>query len=227
MSGCSAVGEIDGKAIHANILDEIRAHDFALSQRHRAAIYAGDPQWTEVGVELGSTPSGTGPVVTMPTLNGGAVTGPSQPASSFKTGGAVSQGSGRLKGAGEVWQYENQDAKVQLHTLPGDALKALDEHARDLRIKIQEALAVVLLDPESVKFAATVSGKALATLKARQLDRCDQYREDFGDGFIKPAVSMLLRVAFIVGGKGGLKTAGIKKLLPVLKKFEEDATEAS
>lgn len=216
MRGCVAVSDPDGRAIHEQLLDEIRAHDYVLSQRHRAALYAGDPQWTEAGVEKGFSPSPLTRKGHPTTLHGGKPSVDNPSTGSFREPERVRKG--RKKGPGDVWQYDSPDVKVTLHTLPGDALKAIDEHAHDLRQKIAESLCVVFMDPENVKFAATVSGKALETLKQRQLDRCDQYRSDFGDMFIVPATSMLLRIVSRLGE--GVRVPGVSKALPILQKFE-------
>lgn len=220
MRGCSVVGNYDGKPIHENILDEITAHDFALSMRHRAALFAGDPQWTETGVDQGHNPTAGG-------RRGGGIPSTSRggaPSTDNPVNGSFREpdrgAKARRKGPGEVWQYDSPDVRVQLHTLPGDALKAVDENAHDLRQKIAESLCVVFMDPENVKFAATVSGKALETLKQRQLDRCDQYRSDFGEHYIVPATTMLLRMSARLGT--GLRVPGIAKALPILKRFGSD-----
>lgn len=193
MRGCTVVSDIDGKAIHERLTDEIRAHDFALSQRHRAALYTGDPQWTEIGVAAGYNPSKAVARVEMPASLGGKAGEPI-------TGAYISKpirGKARKKHPGTVWQYDGKagEVEVRLHTLPGDALDALDKHARDIRLKLSESLGVVFLDPETIPHNGTLSGRALEALKARQLDRCDNYRSDFGDRFILPALGMLIRIS--------------------------------
>ncbi len=218
MRGCSIEGSFDGRAIHELLLDEVRAHDFSVSQRHRAALMAGDPQWTEIGVRRGTGPTAPGYVVEMDgTPRGGSPSEPiydqttnqivgykgDNPANSRWISGSTEK-MGRRKGPGEVWQYDNPNAKVQLHTLPGDALKAIDDNARDQRIKLAESLAVVFLDADAFKFASALSGKALQLLRARQINRCDQYRDDFGDNFLIPASLMLLRIIAKVG-EGALR----------------------
>lgn len=214
----STVEEIDGHAVHALILDEIRAHDFVNSMHHRAALYAGDPQWTETGVDLGSNPSSTGKVTEFPaTLHGGGESGANPRVGVYRTGPARS--TGRRKGSGEVWQYENDKTKVELHTLPGDALKALDDNAHGLRMMLCHVLAVVDLDPENIKFAATTSGKALEAIKQRQIDRCDTYRDDVGDKLIIPATEMLLRILATRGEQVCMR--GKSKWLAVLRKLGE------
>lgn len=223
--GCSIAGQIDGHAPHANLLDEIRAHDVALSQRHRAALYAGDPQWTECGVEIGSNPSSTGKIVTLPvTKHGGE---PSSDNPVLQVNGFPSDGpkSGRKKHPGTVWQYEDKDTKIDLHQLSGDALKAISENGADIRLKIMQALAYVPLDPESAHvIRGSLSGKALESLRERQLNRDDRIRDDFGDGFIKPGVSMLMRICYTKAA--GLRVRGLKKAMPILAGFASGPSSA-
>ncbi len=194
LRGCLAVNEFDGTAIHEHLTDEIRAHDFALSQRHRAALYVGDPQWTEIGVEPGYNPTGEGSAANLPNAR---TLRPGQELSNYSSELPTSMKKARKKSPGVVWQYPGDASKIKvdLHALPGDALKALDDHARDLRAKLAEALAVVFLDADSLPNESRLSGKALESLKAQQLDRVDYYRSDFGDGFMLPALGMLIRIA--------------------------------
>ncbi len=211
--GCSTVVDFDGHAIHACLLDEITALDFTLSQKHRAAMYAGDPQWTEIGVEAGTNPSpgGRNPRSMPATMTGGPVSASNPVVGHYTT---PSRGNVRKKSPGDVWQYENPETKVQLHTLPGDALTSLDNHAKDLKLKICEALGVVFIDPMDMPRGGELSARAIAALKARQLDRCDAYRSDFGDLCLRPLVNMLFRL--IVARPDGLKLPGLKKVLPLL-----------
>lgn len=194
MRECSSVADIDGKAIHQNLLDEIRALDMTLSQRHRAVMFTGDPQIIETGVEPGYNPSSTGVTSSMPaTLQGGAINGSNPMSGAYvdATGGQ----SARVKSPGIAWQYPDKDTKVDYLVLPAEAIKALEDHGADLRNKISEGLCVVILDPENVKHAAAMSGKAIESLRARQFDRCDQIRDDFGINWLMPVALMLLRVA--------------------------------
>jgi hypothetical protein len=204
LKGCAAVNDFDGQALHEHLTDEIRAHDFALSQRHRAALYAGDPQWTEIGVAPGYNPTGTARKAEVPASVFGR---PGERAHASYVSEPVA-GKARKKSPGTVWQYEGKatETKVQLHTLPGDALKALDDHARDLRTKLAESLGVVFLDPETLPNESRLSGKALESFKGRQLDRVNYYRSDFGDRFLLPGLGMLIRIAI----HGQLKIEGLE-----------------
>lgn len=215
MRGCSVVNDCDGNALHAHLLDEVQALDFALSQRHRAALYAGDPQWTEIGVELGSSPTEQGRGGSIPGTPSGGMTSASNPVTTHYVSPQRPK-KGRKKSPGDVWQYEDPQTTVELHSLPGDALKALSDHAADLRLKIAESMAVVFMDQEHIKLGAQMSGKALEALKARQIDRCDQYRSDVADHLIVPSIDMLLRVVVASAKAGKLRIAGLAKALPIL-----------
>lgn len=222
MRGPLVRGDYDGNALHEHLLPQVRAHDYALSQRHRAALYASDPQWTEIGVEEGYNPSPAGPTVprdgVASTLKGGRPTTDNPITGSYRTPQRAS--GGRRRGVTSVWTYPDPNTKVMMHTLPGEALAAATGNANDLRVKLCESLAVVFLDPESVKFVATLSGKALEVIRRRQLDRCDQYREDFGEHWIKPSVGMLARIVQATAAHGGgVLTPGAAKVLPLLARF--------
>lgn len=222
MRGCQPINVIDGEAIHAFLYQEIEAHDFALSMRHRAALYAGDPQWVEIGVDQGYNPTGEGKTPMLPaTPQGGAPSDDNPVVGGYLLGTKQA----RKRGSSQIYQYESPDVKVEMVTLPGDALTAIHDNAFDLRMKLQESMAVVFLDPENIKFAVTTSGKALAAIKQRQLDRCDQYRDDFADKFFEPSVSMQLRIAYTLMARGEkVHVPGSKKVQPMLAKYNEGGT---
>ena len=193
MKGGSAVNVIDGKAIHHQITDEIFAHDMALSQWHRSALLS-EPQMVETGVTAGYNPTDPGRVAEVPsTLEGGHVTGDNPRNGGYRTDDG--QKPARKKGPGYVWTYPDDKTKVYSVAIPGEALRAMEENAKDKRLKLQELFSVVLLDPEHLKVANELSGKALAALKQKQIDRCDQYRDDLNDCFLLPSIEMQLRIA--------------------------------
>ncbi len=224
--GCSIVGQIDGHAPHENLLREIRAHDVSLSQRHRAALYAGDPQWTECGVDLGSNPSAVGKISgEIVTKHGGPPTADNPVIGTYHGDPGGRPSVGRKKHPGTVWQYENEKAKVELHQLSGDALKAISDDGSDIRVKIMQALAYVPLDADASRvMRGSLSGKALESLMARQLNRDDRIRDDFGDAFIKPSIAMLLRICHVRGA--GLRVRGLKKAQSVLAQFATEQPNA-
>jgi hypothetical protein len=225
MRGCQAVNVIDGKAIHALTTDEIHQHDVARSQWHRCSLLS-EPQMCEMGVPPGYNPTSPGrPAIVPSTERGGRVTPDNPQRGGYLLGGT--EGDARKKGPGYVNQYPDKETKVELLTTPAEALEAQHVNVSDLRLKVQEALCVVFLDPENIKFAATTSGKALEAIKQKQLDRCGIYRDDIDERWLQPSISMQLRIAQRVGKV--LKVPLIKQALPILNKFaaESDGVAAS
>ncbi len=211
MAEASTVDDFDGIAIQEDALDEIEALDFSLSQRHRVALFS-EPQVVEIGVKPGTNPTETGrtPVISQPAApgRGGAIVpGQHEATARYEAGGTGD--AARKKGPGYAWQYADENTKVQWLTLGPDATKPLQEDAEDLRMKVAEAMAFVPMDQGSVKFVAQVSGKALLILRAREFDACDEYREDFENEFLLPAVAMLLRISLL--RKGDIKLAALGK----------------
>jgi hypothetical protein len=216
MRECSTVEDYDGEAIHQNVCDEIQGLDFALSQKHRAALFCGDPQVVEVGVEPGYNPSQVGGrAAVVPSTRSGGTIGANNPAIGSYGGGGNAV---RVKSPGTAWQYPDPNTKVTYLTLPRGSLGELDNHCADLRNKIAESLQVVVLDPQNLKLAAAISGKAIEQLRSRQFDRCDQIRDDVGSGWILPAVKMLLRVAL----KTKVSIPAVKKAAAALAGFIAD-----
>lgn len=212
----------DGHALHYHLLDEIDALNMSLSQRHRAALYAGDPQIWETGVEQGENPA--------PMARYGRVVVEAQAAG---LGGqkigvftaaprSAGRGMARMKGPGVVWRYTDAAAKVGILTLPDGALAAIDEHAADLRKKLAEDMSVVLIDPTDVKTLGALSGKSLAFMFARQVARADRIRLDAGDNLILACVDMLLRICLTVHTRqpGSVRVPGMAKVQALLQKLQ-------
>lgn len=220
--------EIDGHAVHEDLLDEIDCLNYILSQLQHAALHA-EPQLYEIGVEPGYNPTATGRIVDRHAAASGPTGGQAngQSRSSYDEH-APTVGQGRKKGPNWIWQFADKDVKVGAIVMPEGALKAMSDHAQLLRGKLSEALAVVLMDPEHVKFAATVSGKAMEALRARQLDRCDQIRDDFGDGYILPAIDILLRLVYTCTKRNQTVDLGaVKDVMSVLDGFTRPAAQAA
>jgi len=226
MRGSVAVNVFDGQAIHALLTNEIHGHDLALSQRHRCALLS-EPQVIEIGVDSDHNPTEPGrAAVVSASEHGGRITATNPQKGNYDTGGG-SSGPVRKKGPSYVWRYPNENTKVEYLTVPAAALEALDNNARDLRIKLQQALGVVLLDPENIAAVRNLSGKALEALKQKQIDRCDQFRDDLRDNFLLPSVDMQLRIAHKLGP--ALKVSGVEEVQQLLSKFDDgtDAIEAA
>lgn len=222
MKGCQPVNVIDGKAIHAKATDEIAQHDIARSQWHRCALLS-EPQIAEIGVEPGYSPTDEGRTAGVPSTEFGGPLPHGTKATGFYLAGG-SQEPARKKGPGYVWQYPSDKTKVEVLTMGKDALEAQHTNVSDLRLKVQEELCVVFLDPENIKFAATTSGKALEAIKQKQIDRCGIYRDDIAERFLQPSIDLQLRIAAKL--QESLRVPLIKKVLPILAKFSADQAAA-
>jgi hypothetical protein len=216
-ASCSTVAEVDGNAIHELLLDELDAYHFAVSQRHAAAMVAASPPTIEIGVDEDHNPAPMGREARILIRDSDDPTSPSYRRGWMAAGDGTPQA--RKRGPGAIWRYPGADSSVSMLTLPGDALKPVDDDARDIKSKIADGLGVVLIDPDNSKFSADLSGKALTRLYDRQVRSCDKIREDFGDGFLLPLVNLLLRIA--LKKHDGVYLAGLKEALPVLQQFEQ------
>ena len=216
------VNETDGHAIHSErTCREIDAFNLEASVRHDGAI-ASLPQKFEIGVEPGYNPTATTPVGAIAgTPRGGRV----DPVANPHTGQYFASGAdmratlhgARKQGPGYTWQYASPETKVGQLTVDAGALEALAGTMSDLRARICEALAWVPMNPEDVKFAASMSGKALERTMARQLNRVAKDRDGFGFGYMIPALKMLLRIAVKLGA--AIRTRGAATALPALAKL--------
>lgn len=224
MGTCTATHEHDGEAIHAQLLDEITALDFAISQRHRAVLYTADPIVLEIGVQKGSIPTET--VYTSGFIPGTGPNGEQDHPNNalWRSGGG--QGTPRRKRApGQAWQYESESSKVTYLTLPGDAVEGCLKNAEDIRRTICEALHWDPIDPKEMASGATLSGRALEMLYTKQVVYCDDVRGDFAENALLPVVDMLLRlIVAMAKRKARLALPGFDALAKLLAKFEQDDT---
>lgn len=214
MGVTAEAGEIDGEAIHAHLLDECHALNVSLSQRHKAALYTGDPQYIEIGVDAESAPidgGQTARIIHEPAQGGGAYV------SKIEAPGGGRPA--RRKGPGVVWRYPKPDSRVDILSIPGTALDAIDKHIQDLKTKLSEALSVLFFEAQHM-MKATYSGIAISRLMARQTNYCDSVRDDFEHGCLLPLVDMCLRLVATVVGRGEeVKLSGLARGMPVLSAF--------
>lgn len=218
MGQCSAVREIDGAAIHAQLLDEIFALDVSVSQRHRSVVYNADPIIYECGVERGYSPTELG--------HSGAYMGPGDDPGNRQWGTRPQgnpQQQGRKRSPGRVWQYEDKEVKLGLLALPSDAVDAIQINVLDLEAMIQESLYWMPIDSKSAMSQTPPSGKALERMHKRQTDFCDDVRADFTEGALLPLVDMLLRLLVTMKARGvRIYLPGYDVLTDMLAKFASD-----
>jgi hypothetical protein len=230
LKGCAAAAEIDGKAIHRLLLDEIDALNRGLSQRNRAAVYNGDPQIVEIGVDESHNPAARGRKAQ--TIKPYPDESPAVKAKheKWQMGGTSGRQDGnvRRKGPGVVWRYPNPDGNtdVKILDLDSKALDALASEADDNRDRISEAMCWVRMDPTTNRGTRgavnlqSVSGKTLLWLYRKQLSRADKIRADFGEGCLLPVLGILLRITTKVTAEN-LYLAGAKQLAGIAAKFEQ------
>jgi hypothetical protein len=230
MKGSGPFNQLDGHAIHAGFEDQVQGLDIALSQKHRCALLS-EPQPVEIGVIPGTNPTAEmGRAANVPSTEHG---GP-QPGSPSYTGGDPGRATGsymydsparaaRKKGPGFIWSYPNEKTSVEMLAFPDSVLKGMQDHCEDLLQKLEESLAVVFPKPGQFKGTGVVSGRAIEQSKQRQYDRCDKYRDDFGDRFINPSIDMQLRIA--LKAREQLRVPGIKQALPILDRFDQPTAD--
>jgi hypothetical protein len=211
--------EIDGIAIHETLLDEIDGLNFSLSQRHRAARYAGDPQIVEYGVASEDdvkAPRGR----EAKNVQAGADDHPSN--RSYRVYDSSNKQS-RRKGPGAIWTYTDPQASCEYLVLPAGALDSLVGDIRELYAMIRDALGYVDSDPANIKIGGDVSGKTLEWLYTNAINFCNDLRPDFADGFLLPLVSLLLRLVSTKHKSGEtLSIPGFTKVAPLAAKFDVD-----
>jgi len=206
---------LDGVAIHQELLEDTVTLDITISQRSRAAHYAGDPQIWEAGLARDEKPAPSGRGFSGVVLDqNGKPTG-------YSVGGAPST-PGRKKGAGVVWSSTSDTYKVGILTLPGDALQALDDNVTDLARRIGLAMAYVDLEPQKAHSGEKSSGRALEILLKPQVEFDGRIREDFGEHGLCAVLSLILRVAHVTHNKqpGGVYLEKLAALCELIDTFE-------
>lgn len=214
----TTAAEIDGVAPHATLLDEIDGLNFSLSQRHRAARYAGDPQICEYGVESEDdvkAPMGR----EARTMFSGDGDHPRNKSIILDHKGKPM----RAKGPGSIWTYTSPTAKCEYLTLPAGALDSLVGDIREIYSMIRDALGYVDLDPANVKQGADLSGRTIEWLYQNAINFCNRLRLDFADNFLIPLVSMLLRFVSVKHTSVEmLRLPGFAKAAPIVSQFESE-----
>lgn len=213
----TTAAEIDGCAIHQNLLDEIDGLNFSLSQRHRAARYAGDPQICEYGTSPEDVHAPRGREAR--TAFGGEGDHPANKKWILDSKGNPM----RAKGPGTIWTYENAQAKCEYLTLPSGALESLVGDVRDLYAMLRDAMGYVDSDPANIKIGGDVSGKTLEWLYTNAINYCNRIRPDFADNFLLPLVSLLLRLVSVkFASDESLSIPGFAKAGSIVARFGKE-----
>lgn len=182
--------QIDGHALIEGLEDEIEALDFELSQLYRNALYNGEPQLVQIGVD------GDAPMVASQgrTANEGGFSwlnsvapGWLRPLANGSGGGA----SAMKKAPGKLWKLpQGGDAKMVESTGAGAAIIA--GAIKELRRVLTDASGVVLFDVDSAG-GGDLAARTLAMLHAPMIDHADNLRVEYGDALVR-ILDMMLRV---------------------------------
>ena len=211
------VVDIDGCAIHEGHEEMADALNVALSQKHRAALYSGDPQMVVYGVAKSEDLSPPGRSLS-PRVNPNNGYAPETYGLTPRQGGNVQR-----RGAGVVWRIEGEygKCKAELLTLPAGALESLERDAEDLKVKLSEALSVVLPDIQHMRVGSEFSAKAMRTLYQRMIASCDKIRDDFGKNCVLKIVDMFLRIVLRAETTqpGRIYLSSAEEAAPVLARF--------
>ena len=228
MAGCGTVAEIDGTAIHAKLTDEVTAHDFAVSQRHRATMSTLDPILVEIGVDEDEQPAPLGAMASSPYMTPDMQAAEAANAR-YRLPRTGPVKSGRKRAPGMAYQYRDSEATVEMLTLPGDAMKAGTDNAQDIEAKLAESLHWVPIDPKTLQASAQMSGRAIEWLHKKQIEFCNEVRTDAEQHLLLPIVDMLLRMALSLSRRTdvALYLSGLADAAPVLASFERPAADGS
>lgn len=183
--------QIDGHALIEGLEDEVEALDFELSQLYRNALYNGEPQLVQIGVD------GDAPMVAPQgrTANEGGFSwlnsvapGWLRPLTNGSGGGGASA---TKKAPGKLWKLpQGGDAKMVESTGAGAAIIA--GAIKELRRVLTDASGVVLFDVDSAG-GGDLAARTLAMLHAPMIDHADNLRVEYGDALAR-ILDMMLRV---------------------------------
>jgi hypothetical protein len=202
-----------GRAIHDLVLDELDGLNFALSVRHRAAMMLGDPMIVEIGVDKDYQQAPQSSVWRS------AHMGPGDHPDNYRWGRWEQSGAtGTMKGPGTTWRYESPQTKVDILTLPSGALDPLVKNADDLLATVAESMAWVPTDAKQLNLGTAPSGRAFEWLHKKQIDRCLELREDFGEDCILACVGMLLRMVLATPA-ARVRLGGVGEVQAILGRF--------
>ena len=206
--------QVDGHALIEGLEDEVEALDFELSQLYRNALYNGEPQLVQIGVDGDASMSA--PV---------GQTAKSEGFSWFN--GVVPEWASRLAGRGTTTAMKKAPGKVWKLPQGGDAKMIESTGAgagiiagaiKELRRVLTDASGVVLFDADSLG-GGDLAARTLQLMHAPMLDHADNLRVEYGDALMR-ILSMMLRVLSSQAARaGGVMLASYDAALPALDRL--------
>jgi len=178
--------QIDGHALVEGLEDEVEALDLELSQLYRNALYNGEPQLVQIGVD--GDASMTAPVGQTSARTGGFSWLDSVIPSIRRGNGTESA---VKKAPGKLWKLpQGGDAKMVEST--GAGAEIIRGAITELRRVLTDALGVVLFDADSLG-GGDLAARTLGLMHAPMLDHADNLRVEYGDALTR-ILDMMLRV---------------------------------
>ena len=179
--------QIDGHALVEGLEDEVEALDMELSQLYRNALYNGEPQLVQIGVD------GDASMTAPQGRTAGATEERFSWLNSVLPGWARSGNSSAAakKAPGKLWKLpQGGDAKMVEST--GAGAEIIRGAITELRRVLTDASGVVLFDADSLG-GGDLAARTLQLMHAPMLDHADNLRVEYGDALAR-IVDMMLRV---------------------------------
>lgn len=207
--GVVGLDSIDGHAMVDGLEDEVFAVDMELSQLYRNALYNGDPQMIQTGVDADegiSAPQGR------EASSRGVIADVAMKGWRWVSGGAPAM----VKAPGTVWKMPvGGDAKMLESS--GAGAQIIKGALEELRRVVTDAMGAVLADPAT--FArGDLSSKALALLFGPMLDTAADLRLSYGDILLGIVSDLLRHMAGPLAARDGVRLASWEAARPALAK---------
>lgn len=208
--GVMGLGDIDGVPLIDGMEDEVFAVDMELSQLYRNALYNGDPQMVQTGVDDDSTiaaPAG------VPSQSRGFL------ADAVMKGWRAIGGGEQVmqKAPGTVWKMPvGGDAKMLESS--GAGANIIKQALEELRRVVTDAMGAVIADPNT--FArGDLSSKALALLFGPMLDTASDLRLAYGQLYLEVMSDLLRLCAGQAAAAQGVRLVSWEPARPVLARL--------
>ncbi len=185
---CASGSELDGHSLYGEMLNEINALNFALSQRHKGIRFFGVPQPYETGVEDDDGPDAEGRTAYA-----------MQPEAPL---GRVAEKARKIA-PDEIWSYRGTGVTVGVFETNGAAFKAATDHVNDIRQRTIESMSVVLAGVQDAigQGGGDVSARLLKLLYTPLLSLVAEYQDETWGDVIVALLTMMLATMRELGAK--------------------------
>lgn len=220
---CCTPDQVDGHPLVEGLEDEVEALDMELSQLYRNALYNGDPQMVQIGVE-GQAPL-SAPMGPADQGGGGGFSFFNSVVPNWAKGfmgGGGSSGDVTKKAPGKLWKLPaGGDAK--LVESDGSGAEIIKGAIKELRRTLTDSVGVVLFDSEALG-SGDISGRTLALMHAPMLDKADNLRVEYGEALRAVLNAFLRLLSGILPTSQGVLLRTYDDAVPALNRlYGEDA----